>query len=297
MAGRYPPLPFVFRLLIWPLRILATLASLLAIALILFVSTWGEPGFSPESLIALFGLTLLVWIHPLSPWFLAVLGAMTVSSFLSGNPVGGLVGIGLVGLLWWLTRRGGTVSRSSRAGDRFHVLSPDAAMPGARRHIEAFERLGFERVGAYGARIGIVQVKVSVLLDAEQKSYASVTDAVLNVTSLFPGDRGLVTRNNELRALPPHVLINAESGASPEQLVESHRRALELVAERDHFPTTINPSETLEIAIASEQRVLAWKQPRSFDSRASSGPLWQRSGRYQQIDDWHGGADEPDQTS
>lgn len=118
MAGRHPPLPFVIRLLIWLLRILATLASLLAIALILFVSTWGEPGFTPEALLTLFGFTLLVWLHPLSPWFLVVLAAMSVSSLILGNPLRGFVGLGLVGVMWWLTRRGDRPSRSRDAGSR-----------------------------------------------------------------------------------------------------------------------------------------------------------------------------------
>jgi len=296
MTSRYPPLPFVIRLLIWPLRILAILASLLAIALILFVSTWGEPGFAPESLIALFGFTLLVWIHPLSPWFLGVLGAIALSTMVSGNPARGLAGLGLVGLLWLLRRPGGSGIRVRQSRSRFEIAPPDTAMVGARRHIRGFEALGFERVGAYRTRIGPFPVTVSLLIDQIGTSYASVTDAVVHVTSLFPSDRALVTRNNELRVLPPHLLVNSEPGAAPAELVQSHRGSLTLVAERDHFPLTLSPSELADIAIAGEQRVLEWTPPRSVDPTAWSGPLWERGGRYQQIDDWHGWAD-PDQAS
>lgn len=297
MAARYPPLPLVFRVMIWPLRILATLASLLAIFVILFMSTWGEPGIPGATLIALFGFTLLMWIHPLSPWFLGVLGAIAIGSILTGNPVGGLVGIGLVALLWWMRRRGGGLFQKSQSPPRLEPTTPDASMVGARRHIRAFEQLGFERAGAYRARLGPVWITVSLLVDDALRAYASVTDAVINVTSLFPADRGLVTRNSELRALPPHLLVNSEPGASPDQLVDSHRRALELVAEKDHFPISVDPSELVDIAIESERRVAGWTPPSSFSSDDWAGPLWRRGGRYQQIDDWHGTVADPDHSS
>lgn len=297
MTGRYPPHPLAVRLLIWPLRIVATLASLLALAVMLFVSTWGEPGISSGTLVALFGFTLLTWIHPLSPWFLGVLGAMAVGWMFSDNPAGGLAGLGLVGVLWWLRRRGGTAFGQNRIASRLEAVEPDAAMALARRHIRSFEALGFQRVGAYRARIGPIRVTVSLLIDESHQSYASVTDAVMHVTSAFPGDRALVTRNNQVRALPPHLLVNSEGGGSPEELVQSHRRALLLVAERDHHPITISPPQLVDFAIESERRVLGWKPPRSADSRAWSGPLWQRAGRYQQIDDWHNAAARPDQAS
>lgn len=295
MARRHPPLPFVIRLVLWPLRIVLTLASLAAVLLTLFVSTWGEPGLRTGSLLTILGFTLLVWIHPMSRWLPAVLAGLALVSVFAGNVIGGLVVLVLVAFIWWQRRTGkGTLPLRL---DRMTPVGLDETMIGARKTVQQFEKLGFARAGAYRTPIGFFPTTVTLLLSEDRMSYASVTDAVVHVTSVFPEHRALVTRNHDVMPLPPYLLANSESGAPPAELVQSHHRSLSLVAERDHHPNTLDAAELTEVAMESERRVKEWigaGRPNALDT---SGRLWERGGRYQQIDDWHAAASTDPSTS
>ena len=160
----------------------------------------------------------------------------------------------------------------------------------ARAFVAEFTAGGFEQVGALRFAIGPLKVIESLLLAPDGRSYASVTDAIVHVTSLFADGRGLVTRNSDHSQMPDYLLVNSAPGASPTELMASHARALALVAERDHYPLTIAAPELAQIALDSERAAIEWAAARrhSTDGVDGHGPLWSRPGRYEQIDAWHG---------
>lgn len=137
----------------------------------------------------------------------------------------------------------------------------------------------------------------AVLFDWVGRSYAAVTDSIVHVTSLFPGGRGLVTRNSDRVVLPDYLLVDSVAGGTPTELIDSHATSLALVAERDHYPIPVAAPELPQIAIESERAAIAWVDTHRHLTKGvdGSGPLWSRPGRYEQIDAWHGaGQTEPE---
>jgi hypothetical protein len=196
---------------------------------------------------------VLTWVLPTSRWhfpLLALLGTAIVLTFRSWIAFAALVAL----LIWlaWARRLTGPLPTD------IEFVEKDAVMQNASEFIEAFESLGFEQVGAYRASIGRVQIVVSLLLSSDAKSYATVTDAVLEVTSLFSNGHTMVTRNSNLSSLPPEVLVNPHRGAQPVELYASHQRALHTLEDHGHSPAELSPADVPEIAMNSELVTIDW---------------------------------------
>lgn len=249
---RQPPLPTAVRPLVRVLRIGSVLLGLGAVAVIALAVTKGAWSAELAPLVvAAASFVVLAWIHPLSKRFLPVLA---VSAFLvvitTGSWPIGLVIAAIVSFVFW-SQRAGRRLRTRIDPDRIVVTEPSAAMRNASSFIAEFKAAGFEQVGALEIPIGPIRVISSLMLATDGKSYASVTDAILSVTSLFPDGRSLVTRNSDLAPEPESVLTNRLSGAQPAELVQAHTDALELLSEAGHFPIPISAPEVPQIALAA----------------------------------------------
>lgn len=294
---RHPPLPSAVRPLFWVLRafgVVVGTGGLYAAALAVTQGKW-----STAFLVFVLsgGFAALTWMHPLSSWFLPTLvGFGFVAAILVGNWTIALVALGPAALIFWFRHRP-SGSRGARLNpDRIAIIEPDAVMRNARAFVAEFTAAGYEQIGALRLSIGPVKVIESLLLAPDGRSYAAVTDAIVHVTSLFPGGRGLVTRNSDHARLPDYLLANSTPGGSPAELVASHAKALELVAERDHYPLAIAAPELPRIALDGERAAIEWAATRRHSNAETGGggPLWSRPERYRQIDAWHGtGSSEP----
>ena len=287
MRSKHPPLPTAIRPIFWILRAFGSVVGVVSLALVVWFAVEGQLASVPPVLGLGLAFAVLTWVPPTSRWHLALLAALglVVAVFFQDWWVGAIV---LAAVAWaaWSRRRVGPLPKE------LEVAETDAVMRNARRFVGAFQTLGFDQVGAYRARIGPVRITVSLLLASDQESYASVTDAVMNVTSRFPDGRSLVTRNSNLHGLPHDVLANPAPGAKPAELVASHQRALETLADHGHLPRRLTAPELSQIAIDSELRMVEWmsgmtRTPRPEDRSA----LWDRPDRAERITAWHGGSD------
>ncbi len=294
---QHPPLPSAVRPLFWVLRafgVLVGAGGLYAAALAATQEKW-----STAFLVLLLsgGFAALTWMHPLSGWFVPTLvGFGLAAAILAGSWTTALIVLGPAALILWFRNRppGGRGARLNP--DRIAIIEPGAVMRNARAFVAEFTAAGFEQVGALRFSFGPVNVIESLLLAPDGRSYAAVTDAIVHVTSLFPGGRALVTRNSHHARLPDYLLINSAPGGSPAELVASHAKALALVAEREHYPLAIAAPELPQIAIDGERAAIEWAATHRRSSEGVDGtePLWSRPERYRQIDAWHGaGASEP----
>lgn len=281
---KHPPLPSAIRPIYWVLRTFGTLIGVAGVVLgALFIRSdmWATAAWS-LSLGVLFAV--LTWLAPTSRWqlpLLAVLG-LGVGIFFQDWLIAALV---LVAVAWgfWSRRGLGFMPKD------FEVADPDATMKNACGFIDDYRALGFGQVGAYSAKIGPVRIVVSLLLAPDQKSYASVTDAVLTVTSWFPEGRSMVTRNINERALPDEVLINPVPGGEPDELVASHTRALEILADHGHFPHEVAAPELARMAIDSELRTIEWTKGEGRNYRHDDvEALTDRPDLAERISRWHG---------
>jgi hypothetical protein len=137
-------------------------------------------------------------------------------------------------------------------------LPEPAVDPEAEGCVAAFEALGFEQVGAYAFDPEPEHTVVAtLLLGPTRDEYAVVTDLVLNVVSLF-GPRLLITRNSASMSLPPEYLANDLRGAAVDELVESHRRGLELLRARGLTPGEIDGEGLVELQLSLERRCIDW---------------------------------------
>lgn len=295
----HPPLPSITKPLIWLLRsfgVLILASASYAAVLAVARERWD---LATLALVVGVGFAVLTWIHPLSPWFAGLLASIgLVTAWATQRWATAAGAVALAGLILWWPRRARFPGAVTIPVDRIRVAEPGAVMRGARPVVDEFARHGFAQVGAIVIPIGPLRVVESLLLSEDGLSYAAVTDAIVHVTSLFPDGRSLVTRNSDLGAQPPEVLVDSLPGGSPAELIDSHRRALALVAERDHYPVSVSEQELPALAIEGERATVEWsKSQRGSRSATAQGQLWNRLGRYQQIDDWHGAGTKPDQAS
>ena len=74
---------------------------------------------------------------------------------------------------------------------------------------------------------------------------------------------------------PAYLLVDSSTGGTPSDLIESHAKALALVAERDHYPILIAAQELPQIAIDGERDAIAWEgaNRKMTSDGAGSGPL------------------------
>ncbi len=292
MAPANPPLPSITRPLFWLLRAFGILILVGALYAAFLAANQGRWDTAVLVLALGAGFAVMTWLHPLNPWFAMLLGATgLLTAWATQNLTGALLSVAFAGVLLWWPRRARRPGAVKVRVDRLEVVDPSTVMRGARGWVEEFERHGFTQAGAVAMPKGPFRAVESLLVSSDGLSYAAVTDAILHVTSLFPDGKALVTRNNDLAAQPPWVLVDNLPGGSPSDLIESHRKALELVAERDHYPVRLSAADLPALAIEGERSAAEWGQ--SGTPRVVSPPrgqLWNRLGRYDEIDTWHGAA-------
>jgi hypothetical protein len=285
MRRNHPPLPSAVRPIYWTLRTFGTLIGLGGILLAAVAAQqelWGTAIGSAGGGIL---FAVLTWLPPTSRWFLPLMTVLALGVALALRSWL-IAGILLAVIAWglWFRRRVGPIPK------QFEIIEADAVMKNAGRFVDAFRAVGFESAGAYRARIGPVRIVVSVLLAPDHTSYASVTDAILEVTSLFPDGRRLITRNSNLNALPGDVLINPIPGAGPEALVAGHQRALGILAKLEHFPAALTASELAQMAVDRELRTIEWLKEQGRSRKPDDQVvLWARSDAVERIAAWHGG--------
>ena len=197
MRSRHPPLPSEVRSVYSALRVFGIVLGISGLALAVVCAAngfWLGAAWSAGAGVL---FAILTWVPPTSRWLLpgmVLLGlgiSLSLRSWLMA-----LALLAIVGWSVWAQRRPG------RFPEEFEVTEPDIVMSNAEEFVEAFRSLGYEQVGGYQAKLGRVAVVVSLLMSPDGISYASVTDAVLNVTSLFPHGRRLLTRNHNVVGLP-----------------------------------------------------------------------------------------------
>ena len=290
---KYPPLPTSTRSMIWRARSFG-----IAIAALSFFVAWLAIRASrwdlAASVVALgLGFSALTWIHPLSGWFTPVATALGLGM--------GLVAFQATGRLWLALAFTPivliAVLRRPLAGskilvdldpDKVQIAAPDLVMENAKAFQDQFLASRFTSVGATSFVIGETPVISSLLISPDSRVYASVTDAILNVTSVFPGGRVLVTRNNDASRHPPHVLTNGVSGAAPRELIGAHVEALALLASHDHHPILLVADEIPQRAVDSDRDAIIWlKRQRDLKLEAGErGPLVGRMNLPALIDAW-----------
>ncbi len=293
LRSQHPPLPSAIRPVVAILRVIGVFAGLAGLAIVVVAVSRGawNPELAPVVAAAL-AFAMLGWIHPLSKWFLpalAVCGTLVVVASRSWRT--GLLVAGAVSVMFW-SQRPGRRLKSRVDPDRITIAESFAVMKNASSFVAEFRLDGFEQVGALQIPIGPINVVASLLLSADGRSYASVTDAIMSVTSLFPDGRSLVTRNSEIAPEPDSVLPNRIPGATPTDLVEAHTQALALLAEVGHLPLTISAPELPQIALANERYAIEWantRRPRMAET--PTGLLLDQPDRHDQIDRWHGGGE------
>lgn len=237
------------------------------------------------------GFAALTWMGPFGKLFPVALGTLgLVAAYAIGSWVVAVVTLGSAILLVVMRRRPLGSGAIRVNPDRIEILESGAAMKNARPFVEAFRSAGFEHAGATLLRLGPTRVINTLLISPDARSYASVTDSVVHVTSLFPGGRGLVTTNHGLNPMPDYLLADPVPGGSPVELIESHAAALETVAQRGHFPIGISAPELPPLSIDAERAVIEWARRRKgHPRRPPSAPLSEREDIDAALAAWHGG--------
>lgn len=188
-----------------------------------------------------------------------------------------LIPIVLIGLL----RRpiAGSRRLMSLDPDKVQIAAARLVMKNAEPFQEEFLANGFRSVGAKTFVVGRATVVSSLLISPDALAYATVTDAILHVTSVFPGGQVLVTRNNDISPLPPYVLTNGLSGATPSELIGAHADALDVLAARNHHPILLVAQEIPRRATDSDRDGIIWlKRQRDLKLKAGErGPLVART--------------------
>jgi hypothetical protein len=238
-------------------RTIAVVLVVVGLAAAAIAASFGEVRFAAvvAAIPLLYAVNVLV--APLRLFWLALLlnGLIpALVGYLLGYPVlGVLVGVGVAGWLALSAVRG-----VQAVPDTLRPLPEPAVDPEAEGHVAAFEALGFEQVGAYAFDPGPdLTVIATLLLGPRRDEYAVVTDLVLNVVSVF-GPRLLITRNSASMSLPPEYLANDLRGAAVDELVESHRRGLELLRARGLTPEEIDGEGLVGLQLSLERRCSDW---------------------------------------
>lgn len=285
MRKRHPDLPGSVHPAYRGLRAFGVLGATVAAVAIVWLALQG----AWDSAFWLFTLTMpiaaLLWVHPMSPWFAAVIAIQgLVVGLVARAWLFAALLCGLAAWVFWSMRRplGAGVKMT------LQELDPRAVMRNADEAIEAFTSAGFHQVGSYGGRYRGVDITVSLLISPDRRSYASVTDVLWNVTSLFPDHRRLLTRNSQHGTLPPQALVNPAPGAAPDELIASHTRALEVLSARGQVPLPVSADGLVSLAIEVEMETLEWARTTGrTDWRAGrSIPLWERSDVEDRISAW-----------
>lgn len=286
---RHPPLPSATRPFIWALRAFGVVIGLAGFYLAAVAAATGSWSIASAALIVGSAFAALTWMHPLSNWFaptlvgLGIVVAITLQSWTTAA----ILAV-LIGLVVWSRLRPFSMGGPRVDPDEIVIDEPGSVMKNARAFVDEFEAAGFTQVGALRFSVGPITVIASLLLSPDRLSYAGVTDSILNLTSRFSAGRGLLTRNIDRTPLPGYLLVDSVAGGSPTEMIESHVRALSLLAERGYQPISIVASELPKIALESERRVVAWATANRSEARSAKGrgPLWSRPQRDDQIEAW-----------
>ena len=285
------PVPSAIRPLFWVLRgfgVILGVGSLYVAALAVGQGLWWLAG---AVVIVGGGFMALTWMDPLDKRMVPTLvGIFALLAVLARSWFVALLFLGTAVLVGW-SRRPGSPPLFRMKPANVVVAAPDSVMKNARAFVAEFTRVGLTQVGALGFSIGPVKVTASLLLSADGKSYASVTDAILSVTSLFPEGRSLVTLNNNLVSLASTTLLNEVRGGSPAELMQSHAAALAALAERDHYPVSVAATELSQIAVDRERAAIAWVAAHGKRQGFTAGPLLGREDLDGHIAEWHGSAE------
>lgn len=231
------------------------LAVLAAVVVVGAIAQWQLAG-NVRVLKVIVPVLLLLAAAPIRPGTLAgslVVAGTAAAGWVFGRPVvGAIAGVGLLGYGYARSRRlppDLQPAALQRAPD-------DAVGVGAEGFVEQFTRLGYRQVGALTTPVSGFQLIITIMSGPAGDRYASVTDAVLTVTSTF-GFRTLVTRNSASSLLAPEMLDNPVVGGAPAELDAAHTAALSLLTAQ--LPVdTLNPEDTTERAMAGEVREIAW---------------------------------------
>lgn len=269
----HPPVPFPVRrrrryALIF---VLATATGIAAVATVIWRSSGSLDAF--RALIpVLFALAVIVSHRTVALNLVFVVLTFTSVGWYLGEPGIGLAA-GLAFGVYAMVR-----TRRLPADLRSQTITmgpPDAVGAGAEEFIVEFERLGYSQVGALTSPVGGHELVISLMAGNDNDRYASVTDAVVTITSTF-GSRSLVTRNSARSRMPPGMLDNPLRGAGPEELDAIHSEALALIAPFAR-PDPLDAETITCRALVSEREHIDWarSQPTHLQprNRVEGGPL------------------------
>lgn len=251
--------------------VLAIATGIAAVAIVIWRSSGSLDAFG-ALIPVLFGLGVILCHRTVALYLMFVVLAFASGGWYLGEPAIGLAA-GIAFGVYALAR-----SRRLPADLRSETIvlgPPDAVGAGAGDFIVEFERLGYRQVGALTGPVGGHELVISLMAGPDDDRYASVTDAVVTVTSTF-GPRSLVTRNSARSRMPPGMLDNPLRGASPEELDAIHSEALALIAPHGR-PDPLDAETITSRALDSERMHVEWarSQPTHLQpaGQADSGPL------------------------
>lgn len=284
--GKYPPTPPGFR---WAI-IIMRVSSAITLVTALYLGTpqlGGEETLHAVRFIAgALAFVAATWVSPYSTAFLVLIGFALVVTPIGTGSSAIFVAIPALILAWLLYARRRAVKIDPDAVSR---AEDDAVMRHAIRNVEDLKSLGWEQVGALSVRIRLSTIVASILLHPDRTSCAEVTDIVVAITSQFPGERKLVTRNSGGAPLPPSSLTNDHRGAKPLALAIAHDEALRLLEANGFTPIQFDRDEVTDFVIAAERSHIEFMSEtgnRFQGNLKGSGPIDSSDASAQRIREW-----------
>lgn len=123
--------------------------------------------------------------------------------------------------------------------------------------VDALERVGFRRVGAYELRLPDHRAVFGGLLHADGSTLAVVTPAHTALTTDFTG-KLVTTSDNGSEGVMPYELRRVLAGSTPADLLEFHRAEVDAAARATgSAPTTHTPDSALDTMLAIDRHGVA----------------------------------------
>jgi hypothetical protein len=252
---KYPPAPKGARRLIWVARALAAAAFVVGLSMAMLAAREGETVLAMLFVAISVAYVLGTWANPLSPMLWIAIGTIVVVLLiLDPGALTITLAIGTAVLFWLRGRKQSTPIDAST----LRPVAPEAVMPGAEEYVGRLTDRGWRQAGAYEFDALTSAVIASVLVHPDLDRHAEITDMVFAIESRFEGSLILLTISSGRTRLPPNYLANDVLGASPDELADSHQRALDLLAGFGVTPLEVAEHTIVSEAMASEVETIEW---------------------------------------
>lgn len=205
----------------------------------------------------LFGGFLLVGVAGLwFPKYVLTLWVANLAVFVFRSPwaIGPFV---LIALIAVGISAGRAFQRLPRQASLERADTEGAPDPAAALVAEQLKTGGFVRAGILRFTLGNVTELWQVLLSPDRTVFVVTTDLFNTVYSRF-GPRLLITSGSGQTAVSPTVLRITVVGQSASEMVQAHRRSLEVLASVGYKPDELDEVTLIDEYVESEIAELAW---------------------------------------